>query len=255
MRPLFATLLSTALLVSGCGGSSTPAKSSSEKKGKKADVASSEKEANEGEAEDEEEEETGQVPTKCAGKGSYCTPSLKFVKRLCEDSYPALALVMFAGGTPWTRGYVAVRKVESINAFGGMSGGDDLVLHEEVLVLFENVPDLGGMQVSGSGSYQVLRWNGTCATLAEGELRLERPGRPKHAKVVWRYLEEGIQEALRNKDERITEVYRARRKECKGATMGTVSDKCEKFDKQLTQTIVDVVREGGIDFPTPRKMP
>ena len=83
---------------------------------------------------------------------------------------------------------------------------------------------------------------------------MQRPGSPKHAKVYWRYLDSGTKEALR-KNEKLTEMYRARRKECKGATMGDVTDKCEKLDKKLTQTIVDVVREGGIDFPAPEKLP
>jgi hypothetical protein len=57
------------------------------------------------------------------------------------------------------------------------------------------------------------------------------------------------------KDQRITDTYRAHRKACKGVTMGQVSDKCEKLDKKLTETIVQVVREGSIELPTPEKVP
>jgi hypothetical protein len=252
---LAVTLLAIGLLSWGCGGSSEPADSPSDESAKSRDRAAQREAtstaADEAEA---EEEETGRVPTECAKPGEFCTPSKKFMERLCADSHPSVALVMFSGGTPWTRAYVAVREIDPVNAFGGMAGGDPLVLDEEVIVLFARSSNLGGMQVSGTGSYQVLRWNGTCATLAEGELRTQRPGRPKYAKVTWRYLEAAMREALR-KDQRIVDAYRARRKECKGATMGTVSDKCEKYDKQLTELIVEVVRSGSIDLPTPQKLP
>jgi hypothetical protein len=121
-------------------------------------------------------------------------------------------------------------------------------------VLFTTAGNHGGMQVSGSGSYQVLRWNGTCATLQEGELRMEKPGKVKAAKVQWRFLDSGIQQALRT-DQRVTDAYRARKKECKGAHSGDVSKKCVKLDQKLFDLIVSVVRSGDIEFPTPGKMP
>jgi hypothetical protein len=256
MRYPTLSVLALLLFLVGCGGSSKPAKSSSgeSKESKGAAAAEDESSDDESGEADAEEQEAGKLPTQCAKSGELCTPSQKFVKRLCADSYPGVALVMFSGGTPWTRAYLAVREVEPVNAFGGLAGGENLVLDEEVIVLFAKLQGPGGMQVSGAGSYQVLRWNGTCATLAEGELRMQRPGRPKFAKVTWRYLGDEMRQALRQ-DERIVEAYRNRRKECRGATMGKVSDKCEKYDKQLTQLVVDVVRSGEIDLPTPQKLP
>ena len=109
-----------------------------------------------------------------------------------------------------------MRRVDRVTSEGlyyvgcGVSGGEALVMNEEVIVLFEKSGGLGGMQVSGAGSYQVLRWDGTCATLASGELRDQRPGKPKAAKVTWRYLDDTTQEALRQ-DERITQAVRALR--------------------------------------------
>jgi hypothetical protein len=255
MRSLIVTMLATGLLLWGCGGSSEPAHSPSGKSAKsKKRAANQDESSDEGDEAEPEEEQTGKLPTECAKSGEFCTPSHKFMERLCADSHPGVALVMFSGGTPWTRAYLAVREVDPVNAFGGMAGGDPLVFNEEVIVLFARTSNLGGMQVSGTGSYQVLRWNGTCATLAEGELRTQRPGRPKYAKVTWRYLGGEMREALRQ-DPRIVDAYRARRKECKGATMGKVSDKCEKYDKQLTELIVEVVRSGSIELPTPQKLP
>jgi len=244
--------LGVVVLLGACGGK-PPAKAPAKARAaapKDAEPAADPAEKSEPAAADAE----GPIPTKCAKAGSLCTPSHAFMKRICAGTFPGLALVLFSAGTPWTRGYVSVLKVEPVNAFGGAAGGDNLVLDEEVLILFEKAGDLNGMQVSGSGSYQVLRWDGTCATLASEELRLEKPGTPKHAKVTWRFLDDNIKEALRTNG-KLDEVVRAHRKECKGATMGEVSAKCEKLDKQLTATIVDVVREGSIKLPTPAKLP
>jgi len=240
-------------MLAGCGGSTPPAEGPEKEEEEKSEKAASEDESSEAEAEEAEEEVVG-VPTQCVKDTPVCDPGKKFVKRLCNGSFPSLALNMFSGGTPWTRAYLAVRDVEPVNAFGGLSGGEHLTLDEEVIVLFQTVADPNGMQVSGSGSYQVLRWNGTCATLQEGELRMQRPSRPKAAKVTWRFLENGTREALRQ-NETITETYRARKKACRGATMGQVSAKCEKLDKKLHEVVVSVVRDGSIELPTPEKLP
>jgi hypothetical protein len=254
MRWAPATLVSIGLILVACGGSTPAAESPAEEKEEKSDPVGSQDEASETGAEEAEEEVVG-VPTKCVKDTPVCEPGKKFVKKLCNDSFPSLALNMFSGGTPWTRAYLAVRDVEPVNAFGGLSGGEHLTLDEEVIVLFQTMSDdPNAIQVSGSGSYQVLRWNGTCATLQEGELRMQRPGRPKAAKVTWRFLENGTREALRQ-NETITETYRARKKACRGATMGQVSAKCEKLDKKLHQIVVDTVREGSIELPTPEKLP
>ena len=252
----FAMLIWAATAVS-CGGSNSPSKTADDEEARTdSSKASGESDtADEKEVEAAEEPDDGApIPTKCAKTEGGCYPSMEFVKRLCDDSYPGVALVMFSGGTPWKRAYVAVREVEPVNAFGGVAGGDKLTLDEEVLVLFEKAGGIGEMTVSGSGSYLVLRWNGTCATLASGELRDQTSGKKKNAKVHWRYIDDSTQSALR-KDSRIVEAVRARKKECKGATMGTVSAKCEKYDRELTETIVDVVRSGSVELPVPDKVP
>jgi hypothetical protein len=235
----------------GCGGA---APAQAPKAAEEAAPEAAESEPKSDEAAEEKADADSPLPTKCAKAGDICTPSHAFMKRLCESSFPGVALVMFSGGTPWTRGYVSVQKVEPVNAFGGVAGGENLVFDEEVILLFVKSGDLNGMQVSGAGSYQVLRWDGTCATLASEEVRLQRPGSPKHAKVNWRFLDDKIKEALRT-HAKLDEVVRAHRKECKGATMGEVSAKCEKLDKQLASTIVEVVRSGSVKLPEPEKLP
>jgi hypothetical protein len=234
-----------------CGGSKPKAESPADAPAP-AETASSAKSA-EKPAEPAAEETTG-MPEKCSGKGSVCLPDAKWVRRLCNGVYPNVALTMFRGGTPWTRGYVT-RKTKAWNASGGASAGDEWVaFDEEVILLYERVSDTGGMQVSGAGGgYDALRWDGSCITLSTEEVTTQKAPSPKHGHIDWRYIEEPIQDALR-KDEKVSNAFRDRRKECKGAFSGEVSDKCVKADAALTSAIVDSVR-GGIELPKPEKLP
>jgi hypothetical protein len=194
------------------------------------------------------------LPATCEKKGDICSPPFKWVKRLCGGFYPDAALAMFAKDSPWTRGYLT-RDTQAWNASGGESSSDKLVFDEEVLVLAHKEADTGGMVVSGSsGGYDVLRWDGTCASLAGEELTLKvPPNRAKAAKIPWKSLDLKIRDAL-TADEKIGKIDAARRKECKGVTLGDVSDKCEKADRQLSVAIVDFVRKGGA-LPPPGKLP
>jgi hypothetical protein len=199
------------------------------------------------------EEAQPAVPRECAGKGEICSPNIKWVKKLCAGFYPEVALAMFSKDTPWTRGYLT-RDTQAWNASGGESSSDKLVFDEEVLVLAHREADTGGMVVSGaSGGYDVLRWDGTCSSLAGEELTLKHPPKPKSAKIPWRSLDLKIREALTS-DDKIGKIDATRRKECKGVTLGDVSKECEKADNQLSVAIVDYVRKGGA-VPAPLKTP
>ena len=247
MRALLLPALPFLLFACG-GGSAPPDKAPSdddqpEKVQPKAKDTESKSEAPEAEA--------SGMPTKCSG--DPCVPPPKFVKKLCSDAYPGVALYMLRKGTPWTRGYLT-RKTQVANASGGKSGEGFLEFDEEVLVLRKMAADYGGMQVSGAmGGYDVLRWDGTCSTLAAEELTLNVSPSPKAAKVDFQYLDDNIKEALR-KDSKLDETYLARRKECKGATSGEVTKKCVVLDKKFSDTIVQVVR-GGLELPVPDRLP
>jgi hypothetical protein len=166
------------------------------------------------------------------------------VKALCGGFYPDVALVMFAKNSPWTRGYLT-RDVQAWNASGGASSTDKLIFDEEVLVLFHREADLGGVVVSGAGGgYDVLRWDGSCASLAGEELTQKRPPKAKSARVVWKSLNLAIRDALAA-DEAVGAKLSAQRKECKGVTFGSVSDKCVRADSALGTGVVDYVRNGG----------
>jgi len=174
------------------------------------------------------------------------------VQRLCQDVYPSVALVMFRGGTPWTRGYLT-RKTEAWNASGGAAPTGTLEFDEEVLVLRKRTSS-GGMQVSGAmGGYDVLRWDGSCVTLSVEEMTLKTPPKPKRAPVTWRYVDGGLREQLLG-DEAVKEAKRRRGKECGGATMGDVTLACEKADKALSAAVIDYVQRGG-ELPPPEKLP
>jgi hypothetical protein len=203
----------------------------------------------------EEDKPIGKLPTECADpKGKLCMPPRAFVKRLCSNFFPDVALAMLSKGTPWTRGYLRVKSVEAWNASGGVSSSDKLVFEEEFIVLVHREANTGGMQVSGAGGgYDVLRWDGTCASLADEEVSLNNAASPQHAKIPWKSYEDKTRDALLT-DEKVNKWYTERRKECKGATMGDVSAKCEKADTALGKAVADFVRNKGVTL-SPVKLP
>jgi hypothetical protein len=193
------------------------------------------------------------VPSTCSASGRSCVPDPAFTKRMCNESFPALALYFFGNRFPFTHGYLT-RKTQAWNASGGASDNGYLEFDEEVLLLAERGSDPNAMQVSGEGGgFEALRWNGSCVTLAKEELTLRKPPSPKAAKVEWRFLDDNVQAALRQ-DSVINSAVITRRRECKGATSGEVSFACVKADDRLSQTLVDYLRKGGTS-PVPSRLP
>ena len=191
------------------------------------------------------------IPTDCASKTDICSMPKAFVDRLCANTYPNVALVLFAGA-PWTRGYLT-RKTEAWNAEGGASVGGFVEFDEEVLLLTSHAPPKGGMQVSGAGGYQALRWDGSCVTLSSEEVTTKRPPSPKHPRIEWRFIEDGMRDALR-KDPAVDQAAVAVKRECKGVSVGDVSKKCVEADNKLVDSIVKYVSSGA-SLPEPAKLP
>jgi hypothetical protein len=244
----------TALVFFGCGGAQTKAESPASESTTPA-AASSHEEAASSSA---EEDKTGpiaadeKVPTKCALKDP-CRPAPKWVDALCRDVHPGLALYLFQPSMPWEKRYLT-RKTQAVNASGGATREGFLEFDEEVLVLKMRKPDLGGMQVSGATeSYDALRWDGSCVTLSGEEVTKNPPPSAKYAQVTWRFLDDNVQEAMKE-DSALRDVYRDFRKECKGASSGEVSKACVKLDVKLSQAVVEYVRKGG-KVPMPLKVP
>lgn len=200
-----------------------------------------------------EAEASGGLPTKCHKDADPCVPPPKFVERLCSDTYLPVALHMFLPSAPWTRGYLK-GKVKAWNASGGVSDNEAFLEFDEEVVLLRKRGGPEGIQVSGAeGGYDALRWDGSCVTLDASEVTLSAPPKPKAARVEWRFLDEPTQSALRESED-VTQAYRTRRQECKGAVSGTVSKKCVVADDALSQKIVDHVRSGGA-LGTPERIP
>ena len=193
-----------------------------------------------------------EVPSTCETKDNLCLPKPAFAKRLCQNAHPDLALAWFRKGTPWTRGFLK-GNVDAWNASGGASSQDKLVFDEEVIVLFARKNNTG-IEVSGaSGGYDVLRWDGSCATLSGEEMTFTAPPtKAKTAKILWQTLGDATQAALLA-DSGIAKLNKERRDECKGATVGDVSKKCVKLVDGLGAAITDFVRNGG-EIPAPAKL-
>jgi hypothetical protein len=194
----------------------------------------------------------GKIPTACAKQTDICNMPKKFVDRLCQSTFPNVALVLFSSGAPWTHGYLT-RKTEAWNAEGGASKGGFVEFDEEVLLLTSHAPPKDGMQVSGAGGYQALRWDGSCVTLSSEEVTMKRPPSPKHPRIEWRFIEDGIRDALR-KDSDVDTAAIAVKKECKGVSVGDVSKKCVDADNRLVDAIVKRVQSSS-ELPTPVKLP
>ncbi len=185
------------------------------------------------------------VPEGChAGGSEGCVPEPAWVQELCDDVFAEVALVMFRAGTPWQRRYVR-RRVEAVNASGGVTVNGHLERDEEVIVLRHRPAREGGIVVGGGseGAYDALRFNGSCVSLDASELSVHEPAQPRHARVEWRWLGPKMKASLRASPA-IREAYRARRKECRGATRGSVSRACQKLDEELIAVIVREVRGG-----------
>lgn len=180
------------------------------------------------------------IPTACADKSAdVCTPPSSFVERLCANPHQDIALALFASGTPFTRLYLRGKL-------------DELLFGEEVLALrYHGVPKNGIQVGSASGSYDVLRWDGSCAMAADADmLTKNKPSHPRSARVQWHRIGDHAQMALITGSEAVKKAHARRGKECQGAMSGDVSAGCEKADAALVEAIVEYVRGGG-SLPAP----
>jgi hypothetical protein len=249
---LWLGLFTSSVLAGACGGSKPAEAPVAETKAASPEAAESAPGADAAKPEAAEATKAGGVPTKCFKSGATCSPDPQFVKRICNGKYPSLGLYLFSNPA-WTRGYLT-RRTQAWNASGGASDSGWVEFDEEVLILYARVADAGGMQVSGAGgSYDALRWDGSCITLQSEEVSMSKAPAPKYPAIDFRYLDDDTQEALR-KDDKINKAWQTRRQECKGATSGDVSLKCVKADDNLTKTVIAYIRGGG-SIPEPKKLP
>jgi hypothetical protein len=199
------------------------------------------------------ESESG-LPTKCTFVDELCLPPRAFVRRLCRDAFTGTAIRLFEKSSPFSRGYIRSREVKSVNTLGGPTSDASLRFGEEVVILTRiGGAGPGEMQVSGMGGYDVLRWDGTCANLADGELAMRAPVPPRHAPFSWRYIDTNIQNALLA-DSSIEAARRLHKKHCHGVSLGRLSPACLKAESELQGSIVAAVRTGMM-LPLPQRVP
>lgn len=175
------------------------------------------------------------VPTACAAHQSLkdvsaCLPPAGFVKQTCAARSPdaELGLALFAPGTPWTRAWLA-SDVDAWNASGGFTSPTKVTFDEEVIVLARHAaPSMGGIVMTGAGAnYDVLRSDGSCVSINEGELTTRRPPAPTRAPMKWHRLSETTRGALLESP-KVASAHAAMEKACREDSKHASCTKAEK---------------------------
>lgn len=193
------------------------------------------------------------VPTACATEGTpktgkVCMVGAAYTKKLCAGIYPEVALELFAKGTPFTRAYLR-GDVDAWNASGGLTHRAQLAFDEEVLVLAKHDAG-GGIVMTGSqASYDVLRWDGTCVSITQGEMTMQRPPSPKPSPISWTRLDESARRALLESP-KVKSSQGAIDEAC---TSGDAKA-CDRATTALSRAIAEYVRGGG-SIPAPPRRP
>ena len=202
------------------------------------------------------EELTRDVPKSCDAGTPGCTPPRAFAEKVCSSKYPELALFLFSRGTPWQRLYVKAERVEPVNTYDGERSDRWLAFGEEVIVLREHGADAAQkVVVSGPNDVDVLRWDGTCATIRKEMLVSYVPAPMDSVRIIWRYLDADVQEALLA-DELVMRAQDAERKNCRGSSVKHPSEACEKALKRLTDVIMLALkRDKGVVLALPEARP
>jgi hypothetical protein len=207
---------------------------------------------------DAKAEEPMGLPTTCGAEGTLkdaklCMPAPAYAKKLCTATYPEVALGLFGKGTPWTRIYLA-GDVEAWNASGGRTHRTKLAFDEEIIVLAKHGASGGGIMMTGAqASYDVLRWDGSCVSVMEGEITTRRPPAPKPAEIQFSRLEESTRHALLASP-KVKSTHDALFKACTSVSSPAEKKTCEKADKAFANAIVDAVRAGAA-LPAPGRRP
>ncbi len=192
-----------------------------------------------------------EAPSTVSADGS-CYPTPAFAERLCQETFPGVALILFGKASPWARAYLKGPSKAWTTAPAAQAE-EQLFFREEVLVLQDQKAPSGGVQVSSGASFYALRWNGSCVKLTEEEVTDQPPWQKITPPLNWGWLDDNIQEALRQ-DRQIDASVTRMKKACRGARMGNQPAPCKAAEKQLTDAIVNAVR-GGFPLPDPTRLP
>jgi hypothetical protein len=194
------------------------------------------------------------VPTTCAGSAKRCVPPPSFSRQLCRGRFPSLALQLFEKHAPWEHLYVRAEELDPVNSYGGPRSDSQLEFGEEV-VLLKAVEQggRGGFSVSGASDVDILRLDGTCATIREEMLVRYVPGAVKSAPVIWKFLDDGTQHALLA-DRRVERAQKNEQKACRGMSVNQRNEECSRVRQALNDAILLTLRK-GISLPAPDKIP
>jgi hypothetical protein len=246
-------------LLGGCGGAPPPAATSAAEpsatarpSAAKVTAAAATPEPANTAPETPEVATTREVPSACADKAS-CSMPPAFVEAVCKHKFPNLPLFLFAARMPWKHLYVKAESVEPVNPHGGDQSEAWMAFGEEVVVLRKRAPGTKGMQVSGPSDVDVLRWDGTCATIREEMLVSYVPAPMQSPRIIWKYLDADLQEALL-KNSVVARSREAERKRCRDSSATHPTPSCDKAMRQLTDAIVLAVHQ-NVELPNSGKLP
>jgi hypothetical protein len=196
---------------------------------------------------------TREVPSKCDDAKS-CYPPAAFTVAVCKKKFPDLPLLLFAARMPWQHLYVKAEYVEPVNPHGGEQSEAWMKFGEEVVVLRKRAPSGGkGIQMSGPSDLDVLRWDGTCATIREEMLVSYIPAPMQSPRVIWKYLDSQLQEALL-KNQVVARARDGEKKACRDSSLTHPTPACEKAMQKLTDAIALAVHQ-NIELPSAGNFP
>ena len=196
---------------------------------------------------------TRELPSSCADSAA-CLPPSGFVDAVCKHKFPDLPLYLFAGRMPWKHLYVKAEYVEPVNPYGGDQSEAWMQFGEEVVLLRKRAQGgPKGVQVSGPSDVDVLRWDGTCATIREEMLVSYVPAPMQSPRIIWKYLDAGSQEALL-KNSVVTRSHEAEKKGCRDSSATHPTPVCDKAMRQLTDAIALAVHQ-NIELPGTGSLP
>jgi hypothetical protein len=185
---------------------------------------------------------TRELPSRCDDKGA-CFPPSAFVDAVCKKKFPELPLYVFAGRMPWQHAYVKAEYVEPVNPYGGDQSEAWLKFGEEVVILRRRGPNgAKGVQISGPSDVDVLRWDGTCATIRQEMLVSYVTAPMESPRIIWKYLGGGLQEALLA-NKLVTRAREAEKKACRDSSQSHPTPTCDKAMQKLTDAIVLAVHQ------------
>lgn len=155
---------------------------------------------------------------------------------------------------PWTHRYVRAKEAQAVNPINERVGEVPLTFGEEIIILrYKTGATNGGMQVSGTERYEVLRWDGSCATLQDGEFVDAIPKQQlRYVAPTWQHLGEKYRAALMESSQ-VAEAEEAKTAACKGFGLGR-PPKCYKAIEDLNRAVAEVVHD-GFELPLPESIP